>query len=151
MRSIAFLAACCTAVGALAVAGCANSPGLTTASVAKPDAKPAVDPTCSIIRSQIDQVTQEGTVGRLEKAAEGSTRSVMVKRAALARAAELNRLNTDYRQKCSNPALATAAAKPAVATETPAVTRTSGATTTTATTAQAQPATAQAATTPTVQ
>lgn len=93
---------------ALLVTACAGDPGLTTAAVApKPIPTASYDPMCATLRGQITTLQGEGTVGRVEKAADGKTRSVIVKRAALAKVAELNRLNTEYRTRCSNPAIKT--------------------------------------------
>ena len=122
-------------VFAATLGGCANDPGLTTASVVKPPVPTAVvDPQCAALRDQIAAVQGEGTVGRVEKAAAGSTKTVVIKLGALAKVAELNRLNSEYRSKCSNPALLTATATPV-----------STAATVTATTAQAAAATAASA------
>ena len=84
------------------LAGCATDQSLTTASVKK---TPIVksDAACVSLSSQIDAVQAEGTVARVEKVAEGKTRSAMVKRAALAKVAELNKLNAEYRARCSKP------------------------------------------------
>lgn len=116
MRKHTFTA---VSVAALAVtsalAGCASDGGiLTTASVQPQAAKVAkADPACVALAQQIEKVRSEGTVGRVEKAAEGSTRSVTIKRAALSKVAELNKLNAEYRAKCSNPLLKAQKAKPA--------------------------------------
>lgn len=122
---------------AATLGGCANDPGLTTASVVKPPVPTAVvDPQCATLRDQIAAVQGEGTVGRVEQAATGGTKTVVIKRGALAKVAELNRLNSEYRSKCSNPSLLTATATPV-----------STAATVTATTATAaQTAATQAAT-----
>lgn len=102
------------AIPAVLIAGCAGTPGLSTASVTKPEAKPVVDPACSVLRARIAQLTaSDSTVSRLEKAADGQTKSVMVKRSALAAAAELNEANASYRARCSNPELLKAAVQPA--------------------------------------
>ncbi|MFN0218119.1 MAG: hypothetical protein ACKVP4_04795 [Hyphomicrobium sp.] len=89
---------------AAAVSGCSNSGApLATASVA-PDkpvvAQPRVDPACVALASQIDTLRAEGTVERLEKAAAGKTANVQVKRASLAKQAELNKANADFQTRC---------------------------------------------------
>lgn len=91
-----------------ALAGCAgdNAGLLTTATV--PKTKPAAvkaDPRCVTLLSKIEALKTEGTVAKVEKAAEGKTRSVMVKRAALSKVAELNKAYAEYQQYCSSKAL----------------------------------------------
>jgi hypothetical protein len=131
------------AAATVALAGCAGTPGLTTASVTKPAPQPAVDPACAVLKSRITELSgADSTISRLEKAADGSTKSVMVKRSALAAAAELNRLNADYRGRCSNPVLAKAAVKPVAA----AANATAQNATRTAATTAANAATAKATT-----
>ncbi len=86
------------------LAGCSNSGApLATASVAPEKqavAAPRVDPACLALASQIDGLRTEGSVERLEKAAAGKTASVQVKRASLAKQAELNKANADFQAKC---------------------------------------------------
>ena len=102
-------------------AGCANdgSNALSTASVApdKVAQAPKVDPACVSLASQIDTLRKEGAVERLEKAAEGKTSSVQVKRASLAKQAELNKANADFQAKCGPqmPKAQTAQAAPQAA------------------------------------
>ncbi|MGQ0457633.1 MAG: hypothetical protein ACT4OU_11285 [Hyphomicrobium sp.] len=91
----------------VAISGCSNSSTpLATASVApekQVTAAPRVDPACVALASQIDNLRSEGTVDRLEKAAAGKSASVQVKRASLAKQAELNKANADYQAKCGPP------------------------------------------------
>lgn len=124
-------------VAAIAVAGCSNNQtsGLSTASVAKPAAtKLALDPTCVRLTSQINALRQEGTPSRVHQVANGKTKTAVIKRASLAKVAELDRLNAQFQMKCSKyPGLQTAA----VPTTAPA--------TTAATQARVAATTAQAA------
>ncbi|MEO1720279.1 MAG: hypothetical protein AAFR23_08640 [Pseudomonadota bacterium] len=115
MRSI-ILTVAALSVAAIS-AGCSQNPGLTTASVApKPVPTAAFDPQCTTLRARIAEVEAEGTVGRVVKAADGKTRSVTIKRASLSKVGELNRLNADYRTRCSNPAIKTSTAVTAAQT-----------------------------------
>jgi hypothetical protein len=117
-----------TAMAFAAVAGgCANDgPGLfTTGSLSEPAAvvtKASMDPACVALASQIDGIRKEGTVERLEKAADGKTTTVNVQRASLTKQAQLNRANADFIAKCG-PKLpkstVAAATAPAVAVAPP--------------------------------
>ena len=139
LRQTAFAAS--IAFAAIA-GGCANdgsSGGLFTtgalgdAPAATPAAKVTADPVCVSLSSQIDSLRREGTVERLEKAADGKTPAVNVQRAALAKQTQLNKLNADFIAKCGpalpkssvTASLATpaqpVAAKPATASTTKAV------------------------------
>jgi hypothetical protein len=82
------------------LSGCASDgPGpATTGSIAEP-AK--VDPACVSLAAQIDQMNKEGTPDRLAQAATGKTATVPVKRDALAKQAQLNKANAEYRSRCS--------------------------------------------------
>ncbi len=88
--------------------GCANDGGglFTTGSVSEPaaTAKASFDPACTTLATQIDSLRAEGTVGRLEKAADGKTSTVTVQRASLTKQAQLNKANADFVTKCG-PAL----------------------------------------------
>lgn len=124
-RQHAFLAI--TALAALTGA-CANGGDpFTTASVTEPKttAVASADPTCLALSNQIANLRGEGSVERLEKAAEGKSTSVKVKRTALAKQAELNRVYAEFQSKCG-PKLpqATTASAPAqpVATQTASAT-----------------------------
>lgn len=91
-----------------AAGGCANEGigGLfSTGAISEPApaatvAKANVDPACVSLSAQIDAVRKEGSVERLEKAADGKTVAVNVQRAALAKQSQLNKLNADFIAKC---------------------------------------------------
>ena len=85
----------------LLAAGCSSDGGLQTASINKP-AEPvaAADPACVAITNQIDLLRKEGNIEKLEKAAAGKGASVKVKREALAKQAELNRVNAEFQTRC---------------------------------------------------
>lgn len=84
--------------------GCASDGGglFTTGSIAEPVAvtKVATDPACVTLTAQIDGLRKEGTVGRLEKAADGKSSTVTVQRASLSKQAQLNKANADFVAKC---------------------------------------------------
>lgn len=105
---------------AIALAGCSTGPtsGLVTSSVTEPSTKiaaaPAADPMCTALSQQISATRAEGTPARVHAVANGKTKMVQVKRELLAKVAELDRLNSEFQQKCSKvPAQQTAALKPA--------------------------------------
>lgn len=83
------------------LAGCASdgSP-VSTASVTEPTTA-RVDPACVSLAAQIDQLNKEGTPNRLAQAATGAGATVPVKRDALAKQAQLNKANADFRARCS--------------------------------------------------
>ncbi|MGI9422206.1 MAG: hypothetical protein ACR2PA_03365 [Hyphomicrobiaceae bacterium] len=123
MRSIR-VPSIAAAIGLLGLAGCAsdNSSLLTTASVQpeKPNVA-AVDPACLALQNRIALLRSEGTVTRVEKAAAGKSKTVVIKRAALGKVAELNQANTEFRLRCSKlPTTASAAPvmKPKMAAQT---------------------------------
>ncbi len=123
------------AAACMGLAGCASdgSSILTTASVqpAKQPVVAAVDPACLALQNRIDLLREEGTVAKVEKAASGKTKTVVIKRAALGKVAEFNQANAEFRQRCSKlpPQRTASIPKPASA----------------ATTAQASAAAAQTA------
>lgn len=98
--------------------GCANdgvlgSSSLTTSAVTPvATAAPKVDPACVSLAAQIEQLRQEGSIDRLQQASQGKTASVQVKRASLAKQADLNRVNAEFQAKCATitPKATTAAA-----------------------------------------
>jgi hypothetical protein len=105
------------AFAAALAGGCASDGGFATGSVQPiSNAEARVDPACVTLVSQIDTIRKEGTIERLEKASTG-TGAVQVKRTALQKQAELNKLNADYQAKCGTT---TPAAKPVTAGATPA-------------------------------
>lgn len=104
------------AMAALAAGCSADGSGLSTASVApeKTAVAAKVDPACVALSSQIDSLRNEGSVERLEKAADGKSSSVQVKRASLAKQAELNKAYADFQTRCGPkiPAAQTAQVAP---------------------------------------
>jgi hypothetical protein len=101
MRRPALLAALAFAAVA---GGCGSSgPGLfSTGSITEPAAmtKTSADPACTTLATQIDGLRKEGTVDRLEKAADGKTSNVTVQRASLTKQVQLNKANADFIAKC---------------------------------------------------
>jgi len=89
------------------LAGCSSDGGmlgssLTTASVdgvKAATAKP--DPACVALTAKIDALRKDGVTERVEKAAEGKSTTVSVKRESLAKMTELDKANADYQAKCS--------------------------------------------------
>ena len=154
MRSNTFLTFCAAAT-CLGLAGCAadGSNLLTTASVtpAKKEVVAAVDPACLALQNRIDILREEGTIGRVEKAASGKTKTVVIKREALGKVAEFNQANAEFRQRCSNlpkqQTAAVAAPKPAVPATTAAVKPKPAVPQAAVTPVQARTAASQAATT----
>ena len=106
MRPIQILASAGLIV-ALALAGCNGGSGenlITTSSINKPQAaaaNSAINPVCTSLSAQINATRQEGTPARLHAVSTGKTRTVKIKRASLAKMAELDRLNTEFQEKCS--------------------------------------------------
>jgi hypothetical protein len=106
MRPIQVLT-CTGLTAALALAGCSGGSGenlLTTSSINQPQkvaAKPSVDPVCASLSNQINATRQEGTPARVNAVSTGKTRMVTIKRASLAKMAELDRLNNEFQAKCS--------------------------------------------------
>lgn len=101
---------------ALTLGGCANSGSpLTTASLTaqKPAAVAKVDPTCVALSNKIAGMRKEGTMDRLAKVSTGKTRSTMVKRTSLAKAAELDKANAEFQAKCAKYQTTAAATTPA--------------------------------------
>ena len=92
------------AAATLALAGCAGdgqSNTLTTASVTKPKAVEKLDPACVALNQKIAQIRAEGTPTRLGEVAKGKTKVARVKRASIAKMAELDRLNWEFQGRCS--------------------------------------------------
>ena len=116
-------------LGTALVAGCAadgslvGPGGITTASVPQQAKAPKVDPACVALAARIDGLRKEGTVGRVEQAANGKTKTVSIKRASLAKVAEYNAANAEFQAKCStiSPAAPQTAALAAPAAAQPAV------------------------------
>lgn len=116
---------------AAALGGCADGEnfGLVTAAIEQPApaqkvaAKPSIDPACVELAARINAARDEGTPGRVAKVAENKGgRTVSIKRASLAKVAELDAMNEKFLKRCSvvanSPApTATAAAAPSSATQ----------------------------------
>jgi hypothetical protein len=115
--------------------GCANSDlGLTTQSLGTEKTAAKVDPVCASLASQINTLKGDGTIERLEKAADGKTTKVSVKRAALQKQADLNKAYADFQTRCgpsidakttaqaatAKPGTQTASAQPAASAPAPA-------------------------------
>ncbi len=95
------LAVCASSV----LIGCAQDGTslLTTGSttVAKKAETPPIDPACLALQNRIALLQDEGTITKVEQAATGTTSSVMIKRSALSKVAELNKANDEFRARCS--------------------------------------------------
>lgn len=130
-----------TLAAAALLAGCASdgSGPFSTGSLASDNDKVAAakaNAACLDISSRIDALRKEGSIERLEKAADGKSTSVQVKRAALSKQAELNRAYAEYQQKCSTlPPTQTAS----IASTAPSTTTISKANAVTTTKAAAKP------------
>lgn len=103
---------------AAAVGGCASDNQLSTASLNQ-SAQAQIDPTCVALANEISSLRSEGTVDRLEQAASGKSKNVQVKRAALAKQAELNKANAEFQAKCG-PKIPQATTAQAPTPQTPA-------------------------------
>lgn len=115
-----------------ALAGCSNTgPSIATGTLPlekAPVTTARVDPQCVSLANQIDGLRAEGSVDRLEKAATtGKSSNVQVKRATLAKQAELNRVNAEFQAKCgpSIPRAQSASTTPSASTIPPATTASS--------------------------
>jgi hypothetical protein len=98
--------------------GCSNADlGLSTQSLGPDKVAAKTDPACVSLASQINTLKGDGTIERLEKAADGKTTKVSVKRTALQKQAELNKAYADFQTRCGPniPNQATAQATPAAA------------------------------------
>lgn len=98
--------------------GCANSDlGLTTQTLGSEKTAAKVDPACTSLASQINTLKGDGTIERLEKAADGKGTKVSVKRTALQKQAELNKAYADFQTRCGPavPSTTAAQAQPAAA------------------------------------
>lgn len=124
LRNLGIVMLCSGMLGACAGDGGSLFGANETASVTPPP--PKVDPACVALTSRIDALRKEGVTDRMEKAAAGKGATVNVKRASLAKAAELDKANAEFQAKCSTitprpqtaqavPAAAAAAATPAPA------------------------------------
>lgn len=97
--------------------GCADGSnfGLSTQSISSDTTAAKTDPVCVSLASQINTLKGDGTIDRLEKAADGKTVKVSVKRTALQKQAELNKAYADFQTRCGPkvPAATAAQAQPA--------------------------------------
>lgn len=102
--------------------GCANSGfDLSTGSIAPQQTAAKTDPVCASLASQISALKADGTIGRLEQAADGKTSKVSVKRTALQKQAELNKAYEQFQTRCA-PGVAGQTASQQPAQQTPAAT-----------------------------
>jgi hypothetical protein len=98
--------------------GCADGQdfGLSTQSLGPDKTAMKTDPACAALASQITTLKGDGTIERLEKAADGKTTKVSVKRSALQKQTELNKAYADFQTRCGPKIPAQAAqAQPASA------------------------------------
>ena len=113
IKSVKTAMSAMTLASAMIIGGCANSGNsLTTASLnqaGKQASAQTVNPACISLTAKIDNLRKEGTMDRLAKVAQGKGRATMVKRSALAKAAELDRANAEFQAKCSTIKPATTA------------------------------------------
>lgn len=94
--------------------GCSNSElGMTTQSLSPEKTAAKTDPACVALTNEINTIKGDGTIERLEKAADGKTVKVSVKRSALQKQAELNKAYAEFQTRCAPASTATAQAKPA--------------------------------------
>ncbi len=112
MGAVSFSKVGLVVAAAALVCGCSANGGLdlSTASIAPQQAKP--DPVCASLAGQISSLKADGTIDKLEQAADGKTSKVSVKRAALQKQAELNKAYEQYQARCGQtPPNQTAAAQ----------------------------------------
>jgi hypothetical protein len=94
--------------------GCSANGGLdlSTASIAPQQSAAKADPVCASLASQISSLKADGTIDKLEQAADGKTSKVSIKRTALQKQAELNKAYEQYQARCGQtPPSQTAAAQ----------------------------------------
>ncbi|MDX2157697.1 MAG: hypothetical protein SFW09_14445 [Hyphomicrobiaceae bacterium] len=97
---------------ALSLAACANDQLIGGTSTAALPPKPAIDPACAALASQIDQMRKDGVVDRVEAAAKGKGTTVSVKRDSLGKIAQLEKVNAEFQAKCSTLPRTAAVAPP---------------------------------------
>ena len=109
MRTVIWGKAGLVVTATVLMCGCANGGlDLSTASISQQQtaaAKP--DPVCTSLASQINQLKSDGTIDKLEKAAEGKTAKVSIKRTSLQKQAELNKAYSQYQARCGTAPAAT--------------------------------------------
>lgn len=102
-RNVRPAATAAIVAAAMSLGACAGGSDIFSTG-ALPEPKPVVvaqtDPVCVTMASQIDALRREGSVDRLEKAADGKTSNVTVQRVALSKQAQLNKANADFIAKC---------------------------------------------------
>jgi len=112
MRTVIWGKAGLVVAATVLMCGCANGGlDLSTASISQQQtaaAKP--DPVCTSLANQINQLKSDGTIEKLEKAAEGKTTKVSIKRTALQKQAELNKAYSQYQARCGTAPTAQTAA-----------------------------------------
>jgi hypothetical protein len=89
------------AVAAAMACGCANS-GLdfSTNSISPQATAAKMDPVCASLASEINALKSDGTIDKLQQAAEGKTAKVSIKRTALQKQAELNKAYASFQTRC---------------------------------------------------
>jgi hypothetical protein len=104
MVAVSFSKVGLVVAAAVLACGCAEngSLDLSTASIAPQQAK--TDPICASLAGQINSLKADGTIGKLEEAADGKTAKVSVKRTALQKQAELNKAYEQFQSRCGPPA-----------------------------------------------
>lgn len=92
------------------VCGCANGGlDLSTGSLSPQQTAAKPDPVCASLTNQINALKSDGTIDRLEQAADGKTTKVSVKRTALQKQTELNKAYAQYQTRCGQGATTQAA------------------------------------------
>ncbi|MFT3730860.1 MAG: hypothetical protein QM780_05440 [Hyphomicrobium sp.] len=105
------------------VCGCANSGfDLSTASITPQQTAAKTDPICTSLASQINALKADGTIERLQQAADGKTAKVSVKRTALQKQAELNKAYEQFQTRCGPSVPGQVTAQAQTPTTTPAAT-----------------------------
>jgi hypothetical protein len=105
---------------------------------------PKIDPACGTLAAQIDALRADGTIGRLEKVADGKGSNVQVQRTALKKQADLNKANADFQAKCA-PSVSRSASSAAVVPPAPAMAAAAQATTASTSAVKGKAASAAAA------
>lgn len=103
--SISVVLALTFALGACASDSLLTGTGATSALPAQPKA----DPACKALASQIEDLSKDGLIERTEAASKGKGSTVSVKRASLGQLAQLEKVNAEFRAKCSTTPLPTTA------------------------------------------
>ena len=68
-----------------------------------PEKTAKTDPVCASLASEINTLKGDGTIDKLEKAADGKGAKVSVKRTALQKQAELNKAYGQFQTRCGPP------------------------------------------------